>query len=145
VEILTAYFDPLLASQSGIYTCRATVQSLALERPQLLTSAVVANTQCKYYYNYYHSLLNIFFPPSSTTASNFPECTGYACHILCWNFIVSEVQCSSGYNCGYSLPTDIYLGKIWISLSQCQQMDNLKCHSTVSIRILFYTGNYYIE
>ena len=47
VDTLTADFDPLLASQSGVYTCRATIQSIAFEQPQLLTSTLAANVLCK--------------------------------------------------------------------------------------------------
>ena len=47
VDTLTAEFDPLLASQSGVYACRATIQSIAFEQPQLLTSTLAANVQCK--------------------------------------------------------------------------------------------------
>ena len=92
IDILTAEFDPLLASQNSIYTCRATIQSIAFEQPQLLSSTVAANVQCKLLCVLVTSLVTIIWLfSSSTTTSNFSKCTGWTCTLLCWNFLDSEM------------------------------------------------------
>ncbi len=47
IDVVSVQFDPVLASQNGVYMCRATVPSPALAQPQMLTSAITATIQCK--------------------------------------------------------------------------------------------------